>query len=302
MIERPILSLNRLSWLLGIPRSVLEGIASNTLKHYNPFLIERPGRKPRRIDNPGYTLKNIQHRIYKSLLHDFSFPGYIQGGVKGRSAQANARQHLGKRFVVRLDLEDFFPSVSHRQVYAVWVDRLECSPPVARLLTTLTTYHGYLPQGAPTSTSLANCVLLDTDAEIHKAASQNGCSYTRYVDDLVFSGANTKALVDIAVKYLQKAGFRISREKLVIMPAHVRQEVTGLSVNSRQEPSVPRARRSQIRAAIHQLDKLSRSADFRRAESSIRGRIGSLIRINPGPAKTLLQYLEKADRGKQDDQ
>src|SRR6185436_20457188 len=77
--------------------------------------------------------------------------------------QTNAFQHLGKHLVVRIDIQDFFSSITDRQIYSVWADKLGNSPPVASLLTTLTTYRRHLPQGAPTSTYLANLVLLGAD-------------------------------------------------------------------------------------------------------------------------------------------
>jgi RNA-directed DNA polymerase len=152
MSKTRILSLNRLAWTLGIPREVLESLAAVAGHHYRPFLLERQGKKPRLIDNPDRCLKDTQRKIYKRLLKDLKFPEYLHGGIKGKSPKTNAAKHLGKRLVVRLDLEDFFPSITNRQVYSVWSRNLDNSPPVSRLLTLLTTYRRRLPQGAPTST------------------------------------------------------------------------------------------------------------------------------------------------------
>jgi RNA-directed DNA polymerase len=292
MDERLMLSLNRLAWTLGIRRITLEELATAAASHYHPFLLKRPGKKPRQIDNPDPQLKSVQGTINRMLLKDFPFPEYVHGGIKGRSPYTNAREHLNKRSVVRLDVRDFFPSITDQQVYSVWIQKLGCSRPVASLLTALTTYHRHLPQGAPTSSSLANLMLLDADMEIYQAASQAGCSYTRYVDDLILSGDHPQALIEGALQALQKTGFRISRKKLLIMRADCPQEVTGLSVNSRKGPSVPRHRRDQIRAAINQLKSIPRGAEFNRLTNSVRGRIGHLSRINPGAANSLTRYLE----------
>jgi hypothetical protein len=296
MNERPILSLNDLSWKLGIRRSALEDLASNAVRHYHPFLLERSGKKPRHIDNPDQSLKAAQRQIDKILLKTFELPQSLHGGVKGRSTHTNARQHLGQRMVVRVDVEAFFPSITDRRVYSVWAQRLRFSPPVAGILTSLTSYRHRLPQGAPTSSSLANLVLLDVDANIQAAASQANCTYTRFVDDLVFSGDRPQIVMEVALRALRKNGFGISRNKIALMPADTLQEVTGLSVNSRQGPSVPRHKRDQVRAAIHQLKSLPRDLSFFQHANSIRGRIAHFARTNPGQAEKLLLELEDLTR------
>ena len=289
MLDQRILSRNKLSRLLCIPRRLLEEVASSAVRHYHPYTIEKSGGGVRIIDNPDDALKNIQHRINEVLLKTFPFPDYIHGGIKGHSPITNARPHLGRRLVVRLDLTDFFPSVTDRQVYSIWTRKVGCSPPVASLLTALTTFHHHLPQGSPTSTSLANLALLDVDAAILEMASVNGCSYSRYVDDLTISGAQARDLVKNIVFLLREAGFRISRRKLLFMPASGLQEVTGLTVNSSQSPSVSRLKRDRVRAAVRQF---SQGPNPARAAVSARGRIGHFSRTNPGSARRLLEKLE----------
>jgi len=297
MLDPPILSLNRLGWTLGIPRATLEEIAVNAVQYYHPFLLKRKGKKTRRIDHPDFQLRNVQRKIYIKLLKGIDLPEYLHGGVKRRSPYTNAKHHLGRRMAVRLDLKDFYPSVTDKQVYRIWKDILGCSTPVASLLTALTTYHKHLPQGAPTSPSLANLVLFDADRKIHEAAAQAGCSYTRYVDDLVFSGDRPQDLIEATLHTLKDSGFRASRQKLSLKPAYRQQEVTGLSVNSRQRPSISRHRRDQIKVSIHQLGYLPRDNNFNRIANAIRGSIAYISLTNPGSARTLLLRLENVVNG-----
>jgi|tagenome__1003787_1003787.scaffolds.fasta_scaffold20932207_2 RNA-directed DNA polymerase len=291
MSEQQILSPNKLAWTLGVPRHVLESFASEAVRHYHPFMIERPGKKPRRIDNPDRKLKGIQRQIHRKLLKPFVLPEYLHGGIKDRSTYTNARQHLNQRMVIRLDLEDFFPSITDKQVYSTWSQRFDLSPPVASILTALTTYRRRLPQGAPTSSALANIALLDIDAKIQEAASQANYQYTRFVDDLVISGSQPQELINVVMEALREGGFGISRHKLLLMPANGPQEVTGLTVNSRRAPSVLRQRRERVRAAIHQLKDLPKDEKFNQQITSIRGRIAHFTRINPGHADKLTQQL-----------
>lgn len=299
MSEPQILSPNKLAWTLGVPRHVLENFASEAVRHYHPFVLERPGKKSRRIDNPDRGLKAIQRQIYKKLLKPFEFPDNLHGGVKDRSTYTNASQHLSHRMVIRLDLEDFFPSITDRQIYSEWNHRFGCSPPVARIITALTTYRRHLPQGSPTSSSLANTVLLDIDTKIQEVALQAGCRYTRFVDDLVISGHQPQKLINVVTKTLQEGGFGVSRKKILLMAADGPQEVTGLTVNSRRSPSVSRRRREQVKAAIHQLKDLPRDANFDKQETSIRGRIAHFVRINPSHANRLTQRLNNVAQQEQ---
>lgn len=291
MIEPPILSLNYLSWGLGVPKDALKDLASNAVRHYHPFLLKRPGKKPRRIQGPDSRLKDVQRRIHVALLKKFDLPEYLHGGIRGRSPETNALLHLRKRYVVRLDIQDFFPSVTDRQIYSIWKERFGCSSDVAALLTALTTFRRCLPQGAPTSSALANLVLMNSDSEIHDAAAQVGASFTRLMDDLAISGDRPHELIGVAVDALRIAGFSISREKLELMPASSLQVVAGLGLNSRS-PSVPRAKRDRVRAEIHQLGNRPRDGEFCKKVESIRGRIAHIVGKNPGSARSLQRYLD----------
>lgn len=286
-----------LARILGVELVFLEEIARDTLKHYRPFIKKRQGKKPRVIDNPSKDLKTIQRKILERLLSRGDIGEHLHGSLKGRSARTNAEKHLGKPNVVRIDISDFFPSVDDRKIYEIWLGLGFAAPP-ARLLTALTTFKNYLPQGAPTSSMLANLVLKHADQDLLAAAQAAGCTYTRYVDDLVFSGDSPQGLVQVAVSALQRSGFRVSRKKLQIMPSRLLQEVTGLGVNAGAGPSVPRYKRDRVRADIHQLARTQPDETFQKKLNSFAGRIKHIESTNPGSAKSLRRLLDKqvADR------
>lgn len=271
-------SLESLGWKLGIRAEQLEDLARRAPRLYKPYLKKRPGKKPRKIDNPADELKAIQRKIYRLLLRPLEVPEHLHGGVNGRSPFTNALQHLGKPYIVRIDIRDFFPSITDRQVYNIW-RTLGYGPKPASVLTALTTFRARLPQGVPTSTALANLVLLAPDSEIQRRAVLEGCIFTRFVDDLAFSGSRPQALIEKAIGILGSAGFRISRKKLAIMRNSERQELTGYGLNSPRGPSVPRYRRSRVRAAIHQLGGFSTLPEVTEEQHhSVRGRISKLRR------------------------
>lgn len=285
-------SLNGLGRKLRIEAERLEELALNAPQLYSPYLKKRPGKKPREIANPSGPLKGVQREIHRTLLKPLYIPDHLHGGVGGRSPLTNALQHLGQLYVVRIDIRDFFPSITDRQVYDVWWKLGYGSQP-ASVLTALTTFRARLPQGAPTSTSLANLVLLAPDSEIQRLANSEGCRFTRFVDDLALSGNRPQGLIDTTVRILMAAGFRISRRKLVVMRGSELQELTGLGLNSPRGPSVPRYKRSRVRAAIHQLGDGTSQEAAEEQISSVVGRIRHIEKTNPGSASALRRQLLK---------
>lgn len=278
---------------LGSSREKLRSIALDPDSHYNPFPQIKPPRpfarrkskaKIREIDQPLDPLLEVQKRIYRVLLRDLNLPEHICGGVRGRSVLYNVAHHQNESTIVTLDIKECFPSITADHVYFVWRVVLKCSHKVARLLTRLTTFNGHLPQGAPTSTTLANLVLNSIDAPIRKAASERGVNYSSWIDDIPLSGSEARSLIPIAVSSLRRRGFRVSRSKLKVMGGRKRREVNGVIAGT--TPSVSREKRDRIRAALHHL----RVGDIRDEDQASyiatqKGRIAYLASINPAQAR-----------------
>lgn len=283
-------SIKGLGWKLNVKPDRLRRLAASAPRHYRPYVLRRRG-KARRIDNPDGELKVIQRRIHQLLAPTLRVD-HLHGAVRGRSSKTNACSHMGRRFVVRLDISDFFPSISHRTVYWLFRSSLACSPPVASILTNLTTYRGYLPQGSPASSDIANLVLLEVDQQLIDACGESGLIYTRYIDDLVFSGEKPQELIQVAVNLIRSLGFRTSRRKLLIQPRWRLQEVTGFSVNGRN-PGVPRQKIDAVRAAIHQLRDVGDERErFDGALRSIEGRIRYVEKYRASAGRRLRKLLE----------
>lgn len=287
----PIYNLKGLAWYLGVPAEELHFYATTIGRHYSEFPRKKPNGEVRFINAPGDVLKDIQRRIYRKVLLKVPLPESVHGGVKGRSPRTNAATHLHQPCVVRLDIKKCFPSIRPKLVYRLYTEHLGFSPDVAGVLTKLTTYDRELPQGAPTSTALANLILFfECEDDIIAAATRSRSRNTRFIDDLIFSGKNPTDVIREVVKSLGRIGLSVSHKKLDIMRSSDRQEVTGLTVNRKVKPSVSQAKQSQIRAAIFQLD--SNSPDFSRNRQSVIGRIAYLKQTNPGAAKRLNRFLE----------
>ena len=175
----------------------------------------------------------IQTWLNWHLFSERRFPEYVAGYVKGRDIFDHARHHAKSRNPMILDIEDFFSSVTEEMVRTIF-ESLGFPGPVATQLMRLTTFNGRLPQGAPTSPTLASIAFLGADSEIQNLAIKSGCTYARYADDLTFSGDLhfTQEHVKEINSSVTKQFFRTNPDKTRIVGKRGRPLVTGLVVNS----------------------------------------------------------------------
>ncbi len=292
VLDRPLVSTRYLGAVLGIAPEVLSDLADSVESIYKPFTLvqQKRGREKKRpIDNPVFPLKPVQTRIKVRLLDTITFPEFVCGGVRKRSTQANAKRHVRQREVVTLDIKNFFGTVTNAQVASIWREYFGASRDVAWLLTRLTTYKGHLPQGAPTSTALANLVILPVMKELNLLCRLQGTNLTVYVDDITLSGRDAKSAISMVANALGRHGFKLARDKVKVMPAHVRQEVTGHTVNRRL--SNGRERLKQARSAIlHAISPVGTEQDRQRA----RGLLAHVRGTNPAQGRWLAKKFAEA--------
>ena len=295
-------SLNDLAHRLRCSRTEIESVAEVAGRYYQPFEKRPKPRwfakkakpsKSRTIDNPTDDLRHLQDRVQKYLLKPLTFPFYLCGGVKGRSVIDNVAMHVGAPVLVTLDIRSFFPSIRHAQVYGIWADLLGCSPPVADVLTKLTTYKRHLPQGAPTSSLLANLVLFTVDAPIRTGCASKEVTYSTWVDDLAFSGKRATSIIETAVNALRQGGFSVSHKKLRIMGNGGRMILNGVLVG--RFPAVLPQRISQLRSGIHKIETHEVPPECMVAYcNSLRGAIQNIAVIAPLKAARLQTQLNDA--------
>jgi hypothetical protein len=295
-------SWGRLEQLLGANRALLRSLANFAGRHYDPFSkpprtwpfarIVKPSKR-RIIDNPSEELKAVQSLIARRLLQSVALPKHICGGVKGKSVVDNVAMHRGCQTLVSMDIARFFPSITNKHVYQVWRDLLGCSPRISALLTRLTTFERHLPQGAPTSTILANLVLYSCDEPIRKECARRGIQYSSWVDDLAFSSGNPRLVIETVVATLKKNGFRTSRKKLKIAGPRKQKILNGVVLGG--SLGVPPERLSRIRSGIHRLRKGDVPApEFQQYIQSLRGSISQIAQISPKKSEKLKRDLEVA--------
>jgi len=217
---------------------------------YRTFEITKKSGGKRKIEAPNERLKNIQRWIKDEILDAFPVSNYATGFRKDFSIVDNARKHVGKELVINMDIKDFFPSVSYADVLRLFV-YFGYKLDVAHLLTKLcTNSENVLPQGSPASPAISNLVLLKLDKRLGKLAESIGCDYSRYADDLTFSGNKSlKSVVPLVERIVVEEGYWINQKKTRFQYSNQRQDVTGLVVNSKI--SVMPELKNEIKNAIY---------------------------------------------------
>jgi RNA-directed DNA polymerase len=243
-----------LSRCLALDQSLLGEIARESEDSYYRFSLPKRSGQRRWIDAPLGPLKECQRRLLDRILYRIPIHEAAHGFVPGRSILTNARCHETQPWVIKFDIKNFFPSTTRDQV----METLQCLSKLslsdAELIGTLLTRGGVLPQGAPTSPHMANSVFRAIDENLSALAREYGMSYTRYADDLTFSGSSIPIDLEKRVKLLVgEGGYHLAHQKTRRMGQHQRQMVTGLVVNNRAR--LPRPVRRRLRAIIHDIDQ-----------------------------------------------
>lgn len=245
--------------------------------NYRRFTIPKRDGTDRAIWAPLPRLKAAQKWILLNIVERLLNHGAAHGFIAGRSILSNASVHTNSQIVLKMDIKDFFPTITYPRVRGVFrhAGYREQTATLLALLCTeapreIVEDNGKpmfvslgprcLPQGAPTSPGLTNAICLKMDRRLSGLAKKIGWRYTRYADDMTFSlptkskdDPNIASLIGLVHQVVSDEGFRIHPHKTRISRKGGQQTVTGLVVNGDGHPRVPRALRRQIRAAIHNV-------------------------------------------------
>ena len=264
----PTYDMDELARRLGLTVDDLKSI----VPAYHTFTVPKRSGGTRSIDAPLDAFKLFQRRLHKRLLAKLPVHAAATAFEPDLSIVHHAMRHTLRKVVVRMDIRDFFPSITAARVRS-YFQAMGWRGEALKLLTTWTTHEGRLPQGAPTSPKLANALCHRMDTRISKAIATtykfdpetletiklpSACvAYSRYADDLTLSfdldsHDQVNHTIYTVKQIVEEEGFRIhTRKKLRIMRTHDRQFVTGLVVNA--GVNLPRSRRKQLRAVEHHL-------------------------------------------------
>jgi len=227
--------------------------------------VKRNGKIKSRLISPSkMKLSLVQDRIKDRILIQIPLPEYIHGGRKKHDGLTNAKEHQGKNNHFCTDLKDFFPYVSNKKVYNVF-DSLGFIPDIARRLTRLVTYNGHLPQGASTSTAMANLVFyFEIGKPLEKLLKDKNITMTSFVDDLSLSSEQKfDGIENLVLAQILKAGFLYNHQKTVLKMGKI--DMTGANV-----------RQNRLQAPLSIKDKLN---EPHRTDQSKKGVLNYIKRV-----------------------
>ena len=292
------------------------------LQHYTYFFRVRAHKSPRLIEAPKPRLMTMQRRILRDIVGRVPAHDAAHGFVTGRSCISGAQVHAGAAVVVCLDIADFFLTTPVGRVLALF-RCLGYPDAAARVLTGLCTtvtpesvldrlphparhtreaMRGYraphLPQGAPSSPALANLVAWRLDLRLSGLARSYGAVYSRYADDLTFSGdtelgPKVASLVSAVAGVVDDEGYALNERKTRVMTRSRRQQITGIVVNDHL--NIARDSYDTLKATLHNCRRNGLDAENRDGHPDFRahleGRVGWVESVNPARGRRLRGLL-----------
>ena len=239
--------------LLGVEVNRLEEILNNVSGHYQEFWMRKRSGGYRMISAPDKDLQAIQSTIYSRILSSVTIVHPAAVGFRcGRSVVDNAAPHLGKRYVLKMDIHDFFGSIRSPRVRQTF-KKIGYPENVSKVLGALCCLHRHLPQGAPTSPALSNIVGYEMDRKLAALAAEYGLTYTRYADDLTFSGDEfpKEQIIPRVKRIIRDEKFEPNHKKTHFMNQSSRKIVTGVSVASGVKLTIPKSKKREIRKNVY---------------------------------------------------
>ena len=265
-------------------------------KLYHTHKLPKKSGGNRLITAPEARLKGLQKKFLKDIFEPLPVHDCVHGFKQGRSILTNAAAHVGQRCVVNIDIQSFFPSTNYKEILKVcWKSHSGISVPASYVLADICSYAGGLPMGAPTSPAIANLVLRKADHLIASRCARYGVNYTRYADDLTFSGnGHPVKMIPYVEKVLSGFDYKLDPKKTNIFRRGRRQMVTGLVVN--EKPNIPRRIRKRLRAAVHKKS-LGEAVHWHgkpMSEESLMGHLNWLQSVQSDEAVRYKEILHKA--------
>lgn len=321
------LGIGDLQWFADL-KGLLHRSGNRHLNHYNYQVLIKDSRSIRLIEAPKSRLKKVQQQILAGILDHVPSHSAAHGFVRGRSIRSCVERHVRKRVLLRMDLQDFFPSFSAKRIQTMFLT-FGYPEAVADLLggicTTLTPAsvfgkekfrpplnlqtrqwardlycRPHLPQGAPTSPALANICSYRLDCRLAGLARSAGAVYTRYADDIAFSGPQdfergVDRFSSHVASILLEEGFHPNHRKTRIMRQGVRQHLVGLVAN--HHPNVVRADFDRLKATLTNCVRLGPESQNREKHLHFRlhleGRVSFLESVNAAKGKRLRGLYER---------
>lgn len=261
--------------LLGYLPIYVYAAANSPERFYRQFSIPKKNGGIRIISEPLPNLKEIQKWILENILYNLKVSAYAKAYIPGKSIKDNVRFHRRQKKVLSLDIKSFYDCLTNWMVFQLFMEN-GYNESVAMMLTGLCCLNGSLPQGAPTSAALSNLLMKKFDEIVGKYCKEKEIRYTRYADDMTFSGDFDEVqVIRFIRKNLKSMGLKLNKNKTRVRKQGQQQEVTGIVVNYKTQ--VPKTVRKEIRKNMYYIQKYGLESHLNYIGTERKNYIGHLM-------------------------
>lgn len=283
-------------------------------KHYSPAYLQKNSSGIRTINVPDWEITRHQRFMLREIFDYIPVSECAFAYRKGHSIKDCAVPHVGRHTLIHLDIKDFFSSISEETVFRAIEKETGYSKQLADFMSKLCCHNGVLPQGACTSPALSNICFRSCDDELFSYASQRNLVYTRYSDDLFFSGTidGIDEVLGALTRILHKHGFQVNNKKTKVLHQSSSQRIVGLVVNEKVQ--VDRVYRRKLRQELYYLHKYRESSAGAQCEDSfltylykLQGKVAFVLSIDPhnaefrGEREKLLELIDEYEKKRFDE-
>jgi RNA-directed DNA polymerase len=286
--------LSNITERIGINENYFNHLVYNSDKFYKSYYIKKTHGGKRVIDAPNFEVKSIQAWILKNILEKQEISDRANGFVHRRSIKTHALYHINKKYILCIDIKDFFNTIKLDQVKELFTKILN-NDNLAEKLSLVCTFKGYLPQGGVTSPFISNLIFFDLDEKIKEICDSINVNYSRYADDLTFSSNYFNHLEYVKkeiYRIIKESRFTINNKKTRFLTGKNRMLVTGIILNS-GKLTTGRKRKRNLRAAFfnyyYKGEKDTNDID------KIIGMLSFIRSIEPYYYKKFINYKKKLD-------
>lgn len=297
-IQHPLIPkldrLHDLSTATHLSPGLLFKLSTHNGWYYKVYTIPKSSGEVREIAEPARPMKAVQYWILRNILQHLPLHPAATGFRKGQNTLKNASIHKNNRYVLCLDIDDFFPSIEYPFVYTIF-HSLGYNMHASHILASLCTLNGRLPQGGVTSPILSNLCCVRLDRRISGYCGPRNIAYTRYADDMTFSSMNSARLVGLYQRVktiIEDEHFAVNEAKTRYMGPARRKKITGLVVGDGQA-GIGRKLERTIRASIYNLSKNNELAGISWTEEQLRGWLAYLHSVDPNRYQRMIDYIRR---------
>lgn len=287
-------SFEDLGKFIRLDSKLIYWLSSEAESKYKTYEVPKKNGGVRIINAPVYSLKQVQKWILNNILYRIKTSPYSLGFKPstdlGSPLYLSAKNHNYNLYVLKLDLKDFYPSITKKKVYNLFFN-IGYNSQVAFLLTNICTHHGALPQGAVTSAHLANLICRKMDYRLAGYCQKHDIVFTRYADDMAFSSDNRDTLkkaYKIFCKIIADEGFIVNNSKTRFMTPKCRKQILGITINDNHIKASKDLKR-KVRAMIHRSIATGEYDN----NTVIKGYISYINSIESGYLGKIKEYVSK---------